>query len=311
MAESLDNLFNQINLSKISILLDIIRNTIKKNDLNYIQTRYEDSATNFDSVLKFLIDLKVIKLNGATLSLNSNLLESQNISDVRLFIINQLLSKRGRYYREINEFFSKFVILDEYFTYEPSLKNRLKYSGLRNLLINLEVIDAENGRYSIYQHYFTKVMEMIIKSFSLSELKKKLDENNKIGLKVERIVFKLEKEKFSDNPGLCKKIEHTSLTNCAAGFDILSFVSKTNQAPFKRKFIEVKAVSADDYTFFLTKSEYEIAKSLRNRYYIYLVKIKSNGERVLIEEIQDPLANIFQNDKGWEYSTELYRVKKI
>ena len=76
---------------------------------------------------------------------------------------------------------------------------------------------------------------------------------------------------MSQLPDLVKKIEHTALRDVSAGYDIKSFDGKLgeDENPIQR-YIEVKAVSSQDYGFNWTRNEIEKSEYYNQDYYLYL-----------------------------------------
>ncbi len=107
------------------------------------------------------------------------------------------------------------------------------------------------------------------KSRVKTDYEKKNKNAKKIGDRGEMIVMKYEKEQLQQlgKNNLASKVKMVSLTNDAAGYDILSFFPDGT-----KKYIEVKStVRTIGYsTFFITANEYEVSQELEN-YLIYLV----------------------------------------
>ena len=98
------------------------------------------------------------------------------------------------------------------------------------------------------------------------------------------------------------------MDNVAAGYDIKSFESKQDKNGLAiPRFIEVKAVASINYRFYWTRNEIEVAKQLRNRYYLYLVPISGkNGIDIQgLMKIKDPYLNVYKTSLKWIRTDEL------
>jgi hypothetical protein len=129
---------------------------------------------------------------------------------------------------------------------------------------------------------------------SPDNLQKKLRRQTEIGRVGELIALKHEIERLRKagipNPEEC--VEHVSLVNSAAGFDIWSRPSKTSV-----RFIEVKASTSTADTFFITKNEVDTLKEHGSDAFLYFVFVKdiSKREGKVVSELQDPIKHFESN----------------
>ena len=115
---------------------------------------------------------------------------------------------------------------------------------------------------------------------------------NEIGLQGELVV--IEELKKILPPNFHDQIYHVSLTDDSAGFDISS-PSVIN--PDNRIFLEVKTSSrpGDKFNFYLSRNEFETAKSLKN-WYLILVKLKESQAELFGYLESASLINYFPED---------------
>lgn len=109
-------------------------------------------------------------------------------------------------------------------------------------------------------------------------------EAREIGQLGETFVVRLERRRLTaaGRPDLADLVQHTALTNVAAGYDVLSY--STDGSP---KYIEVKSTTADSAHFELTDNEYQVAKTHRDCYWIFRVfDIRRSSPSLLC--LQDP-----------------------
>jgi hypothetical protein len=190
----------------------------------------------------------------------------------------------------------------------PDRKLRLQSSGIRNFLISLGLLKYD----SIKDVYFvskekSRYLNIIFNKNTLTplQLSKKLAENEKIGSAAELVVIRYEKQRLKLFSNLSEKIKHIAKGKVNAGYDIESFSIETPKRILPR-YIEVKAVSFEDWKFFWSRNEMTMAKLLGGQYYLYLVPVKNKNSFDIksMKIIQDPYKNILQN-KNWGQEIEL------
>jgi hypothetical protein len=125
------------------------------------------------------------------------------------------------------------------------------------------------------------------------------------GLNVEYEIVTFERQRLGKSWE--DRVRHIAPQNAAAGYDIES-VTLVDDGGSEPRFIEVKAVSADNQTFFWTKCEIDAAKVLRSWYYLYLVPIGAHREPQIdqVHIISDPITNVLDAPHRWSVEpTEL------
>jgi len=171
----------------------------------------------------------------------------------------------------------------------------------RNVLPNIFKIE---GR---YESLIAREVKEITRLFSLAQLQKKLDANTIAGEKAEQFVLEFEKRRIK-NDLLTKEIRIISVIDVLAGYDIVSF--STDTSAFHDRFIEVKAITADN-SFFWSRNELEVAKLKGQEYCLYLVNLS---------EIQNPdyepliiinPADTLLNSMDWLVIPETFHIRKV
>jgi hypothetical protein len=253
--------FNRISVKQILVFSETI-NELSVLQKELIEKRYLENAENFDKTLEFLkqLDLIDIKENRVIpepdfkpLLVDLKKCQNQYLL-IQQFIIEVFINRKNLFSKYTSEFISKFCLLNEKYQFKPNTLERLKYSDLRNFLIDLGFIYLdlnENGenRYVISDDYlynyigFKESYEV-----SLDEFEKIMEKKKEIGVAAELKIIQYEKNRLSEFPYLIEKIEHISIKDVTAGYDIKSFEGKfdDNNNPIPR-YIEVKAVSYWDY----------------------------------------------------------------
>jgi hypothetical protein len=258
-----------------------------------------------------LEDLKIVRsksdelIPSKTFSLNNN-----SLNEFKKKFLSALFSANGNVSEELKNFLVSFQTENGKIFFKATELQKIKFSDIRNLLLELEFISASADRATyIVNPDFTY---LFIKQFSRQKLspeslKKKQMENESIGLTAEKAVIEFELKRLAAISVLQNEIEHTSLDNVLAGYDIKSFEDYLDSNS-KRicRFIEVKAVSVDDYKFYWSKTEIEIAKVFGEKYYLYLLPATSNNtfdfKRLII--INNPFKNIYSNRTDWNKEEE-------
>lgn len=189
----------------------------------------------------------------------------------------------------------------------------LTYSSIRNVLISqgFFVVDRENHKSviyvnSIYEKIVSRFCKETVRTFTLEQLKAKMENNAIVGAMAEEFVLNYEQQRIT-NLELVSKIRIISDVDITAGYDIISFDS--NQSTRYDRYIEVKATSKNG--FFWSVNEYETAKLKGKQYYLYLVdlsKVNCAGYTPLI--ISNPAKEIMESD-GWLVEAESYHIRKI
>ena len=286
---SYQNLFKLFSLAK-----EGFKNTsdIKLNysrDHNFIQEN-----------LNFLIEIEIFKLENDQIFLDADSSEFKSLIIKKIF-------KKNAYFLLLKEYLNNFELdKNNQHSFEPTLDYNLTTSDLRNFLISFDIIKNKDKKYFLLdENIFEKFKR---KKISPEELKKIMQDKEKIGLAAEKFIFKKEIEKVSKiNKNL--NVEHIALIDVAAGYDILSYNNNEEKI-----FIEVKAVSSSNFKFYLTSNEFNISNILKNNYFLYLLpRDLSDPEQFDYENlliINNINENVFKNQKKWKIENENYLIFK-
>lgn len=287
-------------------------------NISNIKRKYLESALAFDETISFLEDLKIVKINFDELVPAKTFSSTDNsIDDFKKKFLPALFSANGDIAGQLNDFLLNFQTDKDTFCFKATELQKIKFSDIRNLLLELEFIlaGADNTTYyvnPIYTHLFVKQFSQ--RKLSLNTLKKKQAENDLIGLTAEKAVIDFEVKRLTDISLMPSEIEHTSQENVLAGYDIKSFENflDSNTKRIER-YIEVKAVSVEDYKFYWSRNEMTIAKVFGEKYYLYLLPFTSSNifdfEKMTI--IQNPFRNIYSNELAWRKEEESVSFSKI
>jgi hypothetical protein len=310
--------FNKISLKQIVAICDALNSsTLFKEE--FLRKKFLKKSMFFEETKNFLQDLKLIRLDGVNVLLRSNFKTLlQNIRDIKQpekeikkFIVDILLDKKSLLYRASHDFLSNFQLKDGEYLFLPTASERHKFSRLRNFLLELGVIvlGEDSKSYFLVEEYQNLVKKKAKRRITLEELLRRKKEGEEIGMAAELEVLEYEKKRLAKFPFLVKKIEYIALKDVSAGYDLISF----DENSFAERYIEVKAVSSEDYKFNWTRNEIEKSIFLGEKYYLYLLPYSSNKKFDFrsLRMIRNPYANVYNNKKNWDGIQEVicFRLK--
>tara|TARA_B100000315_G_scaffold248261_1_gene277940 strand:- start:927 stop:1853 length:927 start_codon:yes stop_codon:yes gene_type:complete len=304
-------LFDNLSKRRIKTFIEI-QNSTKSKDFSFIKNKYLENEKYFDFVFDFLkgIGLYNRKINEIVLVEKQLLIDFKNEEKLNAFLIEKTINDSSNFSDYVLHYFQNFDSKNGSFVYKPLVKERLKESGLRNFLIDLDLVYhiRDKNCYTInekYLHLLSKQIES--RTLSPKNLNSLLDNQAEIGYLAELRIIEFEKQRLKEYANLSKKIEHVAKVNVSAGFDIKSW--ETNK---KERYIEVKAVSLSDYKFQWSRNEIEKSKLFKNQYYLYLLPVITNKvfDVELMEIIRNPYIKIFSKSSTWENQIEQYSFWK-
>lgn len=292
--------FDNLKYSHVCTLLDIV-DMVQIDSSHYISKLFAERAEGFDEVVLFLVKIGAIVSNGQTLHLTVNSLTSN--SDIRRSeIIRMLLNKRSRYRKEMFRFINQFNLVEGEIVYLPSDHRRSSESGVRNFLIEIGVVMhvMETQKYVLMPEFVNLFASAKnnAKYTPPKLLENIVADRNDIGLQAEELIVEYERARIGSK--YAENIDHVSMRNCAAGYDIHS-VSIEHNGNVVPRFIEVKAVSPTTFQFYWSKNEVTVAHELSHWYYLYLLPCKRDGQFDMDELmiISDPYNTLLARDSDW------------
>lgn len=302
--------FEAISLKQIRTISEILsKSTLDQKD--FVRKKYLENAANFDETIEFLSKIKLIQLDKNTIeptAVYRKFLQcfkdsKKSGQDMSGFIVNRIFNTQNYYSPYIGQFLANFIYADGQYEFTPLTADRLKYSYLRNFLIELGLLqlDAQENKYIIESELLISFSQRRkYRHISLEEFNKIQQFRADIGFKAELKIIEYEKKRLVQYPKLVEQIEHTSQTDIAAGYDVKSFdySQDINSTP---RFIEVKAVSPWDFRFYWTKNEIEASRLYKRNYYLYLLPTQTKNEFEIkkLRIICDPYKNVYQNKNEW------------
>ncbi len=310
--------FENLKYRQIKALLDVVNSTKIKN-FEVITKRYKSVSENFNCVKQFLLEIKVLNEQYGIVTIKKEfqvtLNRQLNDNTLKGLLLDELLTTKSVLSQDINNYLDKFEVVKDSFEYKPNTVTRVKESGVRNLFIELDLIEynRSSGTYRIKERHSDSFQAyMNRKKLSPKELSVILKRKDELGMAAELEVLRYEKERLAKYPELIAKIEHIAKKDVLAGYDILSWSLEHNRGSAVPIYIEVKAISKNDNIFYWTRNEIEKAKKLADRYYLYLLPVIGNKRFDVrdLEIILDPVNEVFNNSSLWNRQVETYLFSK-
>ena len=320
MIEELRNHSHLGSHSQISRLLKLLskENYSKKdlrlicNDLDYTFSR------SFEGILHLLDWLEIIKISNL-ITLKKKLDHEKIVEDICYSVLNKLAENK-----ELHNFINSHnLIIDQSVLVNNNLIP-LKFSALRNLLINLGFFQQDSlmqNHFLIGEKYIDwfndtgiKLIEKSkLKSFTLERLKKNMERQSELGFEAEKFVLEYELQIRNKHP-TCSKIRIISEEDVSAGYDIESYID--DKSIVLDKYIEVKSYSKEQSAlgkpyFFWSSNEVEVAEIEEDNYFLYLVdrdQMKNKG--YIPTMIKNPYVNVFQTSQ-WEKECQKWYLQEI
>ena len=290
------------------------------NNLDYLKRRFLEQCEHFNETQEFLRYYKLVNIENKKIFFTSrmkkyiaNLNTPIDEDELKRFFSILVLTEENTLKIEIDKFLEKFKFTGDRYEFKPIGKERIKAAGLRNLLIDFEIIDLYRDQIKYFIPENIVFYLKIEKSSSIlneSQFKALLLARNKVSKIAEMEVLNYERNRLKNCKEHLDKIEYTALIDVGAGYDIKSF--DLLGAELMPRYIEVKATSMLDKKFFWSSNEIQCAQLNKNKYYLYLVPI-GKGLSVLkneIQIIQDPYKHILHDKKNWFRNIELMSFRK-
>lgn len=303
--------FNNINYRE---LLGIYR-AVKNSDgmMEYVEEKHKIYGSHFLENINFLIELDIVEeVLGKYKIKKMHTVDTNDENNIKIKLFENLINKNNIYGEPLYTYLREFKFDDGAYKFKPKTNERLIYSSIRNLLIELGVVlqDDEHGTYTLNNTYASYIFINSDK-FNLSKFENNLEQKKIIGYQAELQVLKYEMDRIEKFLIKDLLIEHTSQINVAAGYDIKSWTYNEELKTCSERYIEVKAVPSLNSRFYWSRNEVEQSKKLNDYYYLYLLPISVNVginiEKLII--IQNPYVEIF-NGNQWDSEAEVYKITK-
>lgn len=310
--------FQNIRFTQIIVFIKSLL-TVHDKRIDFIKSIYNRQAQHFEDVYELLITQKLVKESDNKVQLarkankfvNKNRINKTNLKNE---LITNLTNTKTDISDYVNSYLGLFKKVNNVYYHNPTLASRIETSGIRNLFIELGVISYNSEKnYYLLRKRFEHLSEKksVSSTMSPKKLKQLNDTKEKLGLLAEKEIISFEKLRLSKHTSLIKKINHVSLKNVAAGYDIESF-EIPNKEKIVKRYIEVKAVPSENFHFFWSRQEMECSKFYKNNYYLYLLPVvgKNTFDIEKLEIIRNPSIKILKGDKWLSEIEKMSFAKK-
>lgn len=296
---------------RLEALIEILQGTSDRR-LQNARRLAKEKVVQFEAILALSVDLGLVSINESTDAFTLRELST----DWREDLTTLALKSRGELKLALLSLLKHFSFNGAQFTYALRSNDGKIDSGARNLALEIGLLEyeSETGQYSIPPAHLDEVLRFLSIHTAPSVLEETTADNLRLGLAAELAVVDFEVESLSKFGELNLAVVHEALSNASAGYDIRTWepAAQTHPVAFRKKFIEVKAVSVKDFRFHWTRNEMEWAERLGSQYYLYLVPVigKDKFDMQALEVIQDPYQHFFNRPNSWQREVELYSFVK-
>jgi len=281
--------------------------------INRISIQAKD--VNPDEIIQNSIGLGLIHSRNDRLSLTNkgnNLLKLQKVEDDQV-IVDDLTEAQQKFFVELifsspnlktdlQNIFSSFRIhhSKKIWFHDSEKPDQDWNRELLTWLISCNFWNVVDNKLEVKQLYNKQVSKIKKRTpVTQQHLEEIIKIEKEVGEKAEQLTLSYEKERLKDidYPDMAMSIEQISKIDVAAGYDIESFNGKGSSL-IPDRMIEVKGTSGTSPYFYWSENEIETAKSLKEKYWIYLwTEIKSETEGILYKKIQNPYEKLFKKSK--------------
>lgn len=247
-----------------------------------IARRYREQATSFVKTLAFLQEIGVLKGGTTHISMSTDFKKATASGDersVQLHLLALVLQSHTSFRKEVCNYVRRFKVTAGELIYCPDCRTRASKNSVRNFLMELGIVEysTELDQYRLSPDYLELYIGIRDRCRRLSPfvLQGNIKDREAIGWAAEEVVLSYERDRVG--PDFAHLVDHVSMRNVAAGYDIRSLTLLGRGVTIPR-YIEVKAVSGRGLTFYWTANEIKMASLLGQGYYLYLLPVTRQGQ---------------------------------
>ena len=267
-------------------------------------------SASFDGIIYLLDWLGIIRV-ADSISLQKNIVKEKFVERICRMLFLKLEHEKA-----LHNFINHRNILFEEFIYVRNNLISLRFSSIRNFLINIRLFERDSlvpnqffVNPALHKWFVAEVVPLIEKSClenrSLKDLQETQEKKVELGRHAEEFVLSYERL-LRANHACPENIRIVSEIDVGAGYDIQSY--QTDVSVILDKFIEVKSYSGQP-NFYWSKNEIEIAQREQDNYFLYLVnRDEMNNENYKPMMIQNPYKNVFQHE-GWQKDCQSWKFQ--
>ncbi|MBI3005142.1 MAG: hypothetical protein HYY49_06955, partial [Ignavibacteriales bacterium] len=146
---------NQFDKVKFNNCVELFRTILKMNsqDVPQVKKAYLQHAINFEETLDFETQLDLLVLEGDSIKMSERVhrIVSTELNEVKQgqvianLLIDHLFSDQTQLSKDVGLFIREFRLYDGKFRFRPTLSQNLQLSSLRNLLMELDIIEYDSS----------------------------------------------------------------------------------------------------------------------------------------------------------------------
>lgn len=292
--------FEGLILRNAFALLEVLEHNTLRTE-SRIREVFSQHYQGFDSMLTFLIRISVVQKRRGILCLRV-VPPCAETPARQEWLLSYLLRTRNRYRSEVLRYLNKYQVLGGELIYNSPVHRRSRESHVRNFLMEMGIVwhDAEADRCVLSRDYMSLCVSARYRGHQvLPDLfAKSVAARDELGLAAEMAIIEFEKKRLG--PKLATEVDHVALRNVAAGYDVRS-ITVTNGRSMMPRYIEVKAVCPASMRFHWTRNEMNVAQTLQESYYLYLLPVKAAGSFDLarLMMIPNPHVGVLGSETAW------------
>lgn len=304
-----------IRLDNTKYLLEIVADA-KTPLRSVIRETYSKHALAYTETLAFLTALKVLRsdqeqvLPGKHFATAFGALGT-DASEYARCLLELVVASASDYGKELRQLLLAFSGSASALSIAPLAGKDLRYAA-RDTLVSAGVIvvDHDSGVATLRpEYYLLYALAHCRQGASPAAIVELEAQNRSLGHRAELVVLAYERRQVGAR--YANQVVHVAPQSASAGFDIASLRVKRGGRLLEPRLIEVKAVGREEFGFFWSSQETEVARSLGDDYFLYLVPVRE-GEPTLEElvVIRDPARNVLDRPSKWDVEASGYYCRR-
>ena len=282
---------------------------------NVIEDSYSRHAVAYAETLSFLTALEVLRCDNDRILPGVHFAETmakltKSPTEYTLFLFELAIASRSEYGQELRRILLGFSSSGSTLSMTPPDARDPGYAA-RDVLVSAGVVllDHETGVGTLRPEFHSLYgLALSCEGMPPENVVELEEENRDLGHRAELMVLAYERNVVGSR--YANQVVHVARYSASAGFDIASLRVKAAML-LESRLIEVKAVSGEDFGFFLSSQEATLARRSGDTYFLYLVPIR-NGDpaRDELVIIRDPARNVLDAPEDWEVEASGYHCKR-
>lgn len=275
----------------------------------YISQRYAERGRFFDETLGLLVSLGWAVLDATSVTLTETGQDAADAleapEELRRGLATAVLTKPTTYQPACREYLRHFSKHGGTLAYAPEGEAALAETDARDFLVGLGVVErnAHEGRFELTPlglEVYLRARE-VERHPSPEDVEQRALASTTIGRLAELAALKYEQERLGGE--LAHHVRHIAASWPTAPYDIRSVtVAEGSLMP---RYIEVKAVSADDWHFYWSVREIEVAELMGAAYVLYLIPYDGEPRVRGMRIIENPAIAVLKNPAVWSVTPDV------